>query len=97
MNPNTPSERQGSRSAWNPSKSERLYRRRLRRVLGINGAGVEVMLRLRNQVIALQTRVRQLEAELAVREVGQNTRLMRHREACLEASWQEVVGPEERR
>ena len=97
MNPNTPSELQGSRSAWNPSESERLYRRRLRQVLGINAAGVEVMLRLRNQVIALQTRVRQLEAELAVREAGQNTRLMQHREACLEASWQEVVGPEERR
>jgi len=76
-----------------PLGSERLYRRRLREVLGINGAGVEVMLRLRHQVIALQSRVRQLEAELAMWEAGQNTRLTQHRKACLEAAWQEVVEP----
>jgi BMFP domain-containing protein YqiC len=68
----------------------------LQEVLGINAAGVEVILRLRNQVIALQTRVRQLEADLAMWEAGQNTRLTRHREACFEASWQEVIDPEER-
>ena len=95
MNPHDPPEHHGSRSAWNPSESERLYRRRLREVLGINAAGVEVILRLRNQVIALQTRMRQLEAELAVREAGQNIRLTQHRQACFEASWQEVVNSEE--
>jgi hypothetical protein len=26
-------------------------------------------------------------------EAGQNTRLMQHRKACLEAAWQEVVEP----
>jgi hypothetical protein len=96
MNPNDPSERQGSRSAWDPSESERLHRRRLQEVLGINAAGVEVILRLRNQVIALQTRMRQLEADLARWEAGQNTRLRRRREACFEALWQEVIDPEER-
>jgi hypothetical protein len=96
MNPDAPPEHQVSRSARHPSESERLYRRRLREVLGINAAGVEVMLRLRSQVIALQTRVRQLEAELAVRQAGQNRRLMQHREACFEASWQEIVDPEDR-
>ena len=96
MHPNDPPEGQGSRSLWNPSESERLYRRRLREVLGVNAAGVEVILRLRDQVIALQGRMRQLEAELAVREAGQNMRLTRHRQACFEASWQEVVNPEER-
>jgi hypothetical protein len=96
MNPNAPPERQVSRSAWNPSDSERLYRRQLREVLGINAAGVEVMQRLRNQVIALQSRVRQLEAELAMRQAGQNRRLMQHRETYFETSWQEVVDPEER-
>ena len=96
MKPDGPPERPVSRSAWNPSESERLYRRRLREVLGTNAAGVEVILRLRNQVIALQTRVRQLEAELAVREAGQNRRLRQHRETYFEASWQEVVELEER-
>jgi hypothetical protein len=96
MNPNAPPEHQVSRNTWNPSDAERLYRRRLREVLGINAAGVEVMQRLRNQVIALQARVRQLEAELAMRQAGQNRRLMQRREACFEASWQEVVDPEER-
>jgi hypothetical protein len=95
MNPNVPPEPQVSRVAWNPCESERLYRRRLREVLGINAAGVEVMLHLRNQVIALQTRVRQLEAELAEREAGQNRRLTWHREAYFEASWQEMLDPEE--
>jgi hypothetical protein len=96
MTPNDPPDRRGSRSARDPSQSERLRRRHLREVLGINAAGVEVVLRLHNQVIALQARVRQLEAELAVREPGQNTRLTQHREAYFEASWQEVVDPEER-
>ncbi|MDQ3829460.1 MAG: hypothetical protein M3361_09195 [Candidatus Tectomicrobia bacterium] len=96
MGPNIPPERQVSRSAWNPFESERHYRRQLREVLGLNAAGVEVMLRLRSQVIALQTRLRQLEAELAMRQAGQNRRLMQHRGACFEASWQEIVDPEER-
>ena len=96
MNPKARPERWLSPSASNPFESERLYRRRLREVLGINAAGVEVMLRLRNQVIALQARVRQLEAELAVRQAGQNSRLTQHRETYFEASWQEMVEPEER-
>ena len=68
MNPNAPPDRQVSPGAWNPFESERLYRRRLGEVLGINGAGVGVMLCLRHQVIALQSRVRHLEAELAMWE-----------------------------
>jgi hypothetical protein len=82
MNPSAPPERQVSPGAWNPMESGRLYRRRLREVLGINGAGVEVMLRLCHQVIALQSRLRQLEAELAMWEAGQNTRLTQHRKAA---------------
>jgi hypothetical protein len=96
MNPNAPPERRVSRSAWNPSESERLYRRRMREVLGINAAGIEVILRLRRQMMTLQIRMRQLEAELAMREAGQNRRLMQRREACFEASWQEIGDPEER-
>jgi len=96
MNPNDPPERQDVGNAWNPSESDRSDRRRMRELLGINTAGIEVILRLRNQVIALQARMRQLEAELAMWEAGQNTRLMRHRETCFEATWQEMTDPEKR-
>jgi hypothetical protein len=78
------------------SEAERLYRRRLREVLGVNAAGAEVILRLRRQAAELQARVRELEAELALREAGQNARLMQYREMCFEATWQEVVDPEGR-
>jgi hypothetical protein len=64
--------------------------------LGINAAGVEVILRLRSQLIVLQARVRRLETDLAMSEAGQNTRLRQHREACFEASWEEVAELEER-
>jgi hypothetical protein len=67
----------------------------LREVLGINAAGVEVILRLRTQVMALQTRIHQLEAELAVRQAWQHTRLVEHREMCFEVSWQEVTDTED--
>ena len=95
MHPNDPPGPERSQSTCAPSEFERLYQRRLREVLGLNAAGVEVLLHLRNQVIALQTRVRQLEAELAVREAGRNRFLTQHREAYFEASWQEVADPED--
>jgi hypothetical protein len=94
MNPNDPPERQDLGNSWNPSESERSDRRRMREVLGINGAGIEVILRLRSQVITLQARLHQLETELAMSQAGQYTRLMRHRETCFEASWEEMTGPE---
>ena len=96
MNANDPPEAQDLWKASNPTESERSDRRRMREVLGINAAGVEVILRLRHQMIALQARVRQLEAELGMWEAGQNTRLMRHRETCFEASWQEMPDLEKR-
>jgi hypothetical protein len=96
MDPKNPPEGQDLGKVWNPTESERANRRRMREVLGINGAGIEVILRLRSQVMTLQARLRQLETELAMWEAGQNTRLLRHRETCFEASWQEMTGPEER-
>jgi hypothetical protein len=96
MNPNDPPERQEAGNAWNPFESERSEYRRMREVLGINTAGIEVVLRLRKQVMALQTRMHQLETELAMWEAGQHTRLLRQREACFEAVWQEMIDPEKR-
>jgi hypothetical protein len=96
MASNDPPERQDLGNAGHTSESERADRRRMREVLGINGAGIEVILRLRSQVVTLQTRLRQLETELAMWEAGRNTRLTRHRETCFEALWQEMTDPEER-
>jgi hypothetical protein len=75
--------------------AERAYRRRLRDALGINAAGLDVILHLRRQLLALQARVRQLEAELASRESGQQARLLQYRHACFEAVWREAPNPEE--
>lgn len=97
MNSSDSPERQARPSADRPPDAERTARRRLRQLLGVNAAGVEVIVHLRHQVIALQTRVRQLETQLAAREAGQHTRWTWHRETCLEASWQEMNDPEERR
>ena len=96
MNRKDPLQHQGARNARHSPESERLYRRRLREVLGINAAGVEVIIRLRDQVIALQSRMRELEANISGREAGRSRRLMQHREAYFEASWEEVAEPEER-
>jgi hypothetical protein len=94
MDTNNPPDPQDPRDSWNPSEAERLYRRHMQEVLGVNAAGVEVILRLRHQVIALQARLRQLEVEVSMWEAGQHMRLTRHRDTCFEASWQEVAGPE---
>lgn len=96
MNPNDPPERQDPENAWNPSQAERRYRQHMQEVLGVNAAGVDLILRLRNQVLALQTRLRQLEVEISMWEAGQHMRLTRQRETCFEASWQEPTDPEER-
>ena len=91
MNAHDSSELQDPGKVWNPTESEPSERRRMREVLGINAAGIEVVLRLRRQMIDLQARVRQLETELAMWEAGQHTRLLQHRTTCFEASWQEMT------
>ena len=92
MNPKELPERERPRSVVD--LAERHYRRRLKETLGINPAGIEVILRLRSQVVELQAQVHQLEAELAIRRARQNTHLVQYREACYEASWYEVVDVE---
>jgi hypothetical protein len=51
--------------------------RRLKEVLGINPAGIEVILRLRRQVVMLQARTRQLEARLRIEQARSEVRLAR--------------------
>lgn len=64
--------------------------RRLQDDLGVDEAAAEVILRLRRQVIELQSQVRRLEAELNMQYAGQHMRLARYREVYYEATWLEV-------
>ena len=92
MNPKELPEREHPRSVVD--LAEHRYRWRLKETLGINPAGIEVILRLRRQVVELQARTHQLEAELSTRRAGQDIHLVQYREACYEASWYEVVDVE---
>jgi hypothetical protein len=64
--------------------------RRLRNDLGVNQAATESILRLRNQVVELQRRLRQLEIELTAQAGNQQMRLARYREVYDEAIWIEL-------
>jgi hypothetical protein len=64
--------------------------RRLQDDLGVDEAAAEVILRLRRQVIELQSHVLQLEAELSAQYASQHMRLARYREVYYEATWLEV-------
>jgi hypothetical protein len=63
---------------------------RLKNDLGVDAAAAETILHLRSQVIELQSRVRQLEAELTAQVASQHLRLVRYREIYFEAAWIEL-------
>ena len=65
-------------------------KRRLQDDLGVDEATAEAILRLRSQVIELQSRVRQLEAELNAQYTNQHMRLAYYREGYYEAAWIEL-------
>jgi hypothetical protein len=69
---------------------EQRCRRRLREDLGVNPAGAEVILHMRRQLLALQARVHQLEAELNSRQAGRSRRLAQFRETYFEEAWYEL-------
>ena len=64
--------------------------RRLQDDLGVNEAAAETILRLRSQVIELQSHIRRLEAELTAQYASQHLRLARYREVFYEATWIEL-------
>ena len=64
--------------------------RRLLDDLGVDEAAAETILRLRSQVLELQSHIRRLEAELAARDAGKQMRLARYREISYEATWIEL-------
>ena len=64
--------------------------RRLQDDLGVDQATAEVILRLRSQVIELQSHIRRLEAELTAQYASQHMRLARYRDVYYEATWIEL-------
>jgi hypothetical protein len=64
--------------------------RRLQDDLGVDEVAAEAILRLRHQVIELQSQIRQLEAELNAQYANQQMRLTRYRETYYEATWIEL-------
>ena len=88
MLPETPSPK---RYWYGPYEGyEARSQRRLREDLGVDEAAAETILRLRSQVVELQSHIRQLEAELAVQIASQQLRLARYREVYYEATWIEL-------
>ena len=64
--------------------------RRLQDDLGVDEVAAEAILRLRRQVIELQSHIRRLEAELTAQYASQHMRLARYREVYYEATWIEL-------
>ena len=64
--------------------------RRLQDDLGVDEATAETILRLRSQVVELQSHIHQLETELTALYASQQMRLARYREVYYEATWIEL-------
>ena len=64
--------------------------RRLQDDLGVDEAAAEAILRLRSQVIELQSHIHQLETELTAQYASQDMRLARYREVYFDATWIEL-------
>jgi hypothetical protein len=76
---------------YGPSEGyEARGQRRLQADLGVDEAAAEAILRLRSQVIELQSHIRRLEAELTAQYASQHMRLARYREVYYEATWIEL-------
>ena len=76
---------------YGPSEGyESRSQRRLQDDLGVDEAAAEAILRLRSQVLELQSYIRRLEAELIAQYASQQLRLARYREVYYEAIWIEL-------
>jgi hypothetical protein len=64
-------------------------RQRLNEALGIDEESIEVIMNLRSQVIALQERLRELEAIMETYQSGYNSRLIKYRQVFFEAEWED--------
>jgi hypothetical protein len=76
---------------YHPSDDEEARRQhRLETALGVNQAVAEAILRLRSQIIELQSQNRRLEVELNAQNAGRQNRLASYREGYFEAAWVEL-------
>jgi hypothetical protein len=74
--------------AHNPDgDSQERCRRRLWEVLEINPEGIEVVLRLRQQVMGLQSELRELQAQLSAYRAAQHIRIDQYRLSFDEMAW----------
>ena len=88
MAPDNPSPQ---RYRYSPAEGfESRSQRRLQDDLGVDQVAAQTILHLRSQVIALQSRIRELEAELAAQDACQHIRLAHYREVYYEATWIEL-------
>jgi hypothetical protein len=79
------------RYRYDPSEDyESRSKRRLKDDLGVDETAAETILRLRSQVIELQSQIRQLETELTAQYISQHMRLSRYRRVYYEATWIEL-------
>ncbi len=81
-----------------PSEEEELEQRRARRLqrdLGLSPEGAEVAMRLRQQILGLQSQVHELEIALQVYVTRREGRLAEHRTEFVEGVWRDVVDEKE--
>ena len=85
-------ENSSSKRYWyGPSEGyEARSQRRLQKDLGIDQSAAETILHLRSQMVALQSQIRQLNAELNAQTASQHLRLARYWEVYYEATWIEL-------
>jgi hypothetical protein len=78
-----------------PDDFEEYCRGRLEKELEINQAGIDVILRMRGQILSLPEQLRQMEMELVSHRVGMESRLGRFQVGYIEAYWRELGSPPE--
>jgi hypothetical protein len=72
-------------------EAEQRRARRLATDLGINPAGVQVVIRLHLRVVGLTARVQQLEAALKIEHGYTEARLAQYRSKIFEGVWEEIM------
>ena len=72
-------------------EAEQRRARRLATDLGINPAGVQVVIRLHLRVVGLTARVQQLENDLKVEHGYTEARLAQYRHKIFEGVWEEIM------
>jgi len=66
-------------------------RQRLKADLELDEDAIEVILNLHNQIMALQTRLQELESRMQVYQVESEGRFARYRETYFEAVWKDIL------